>query len=104
MDLHGKSEDLLELYKHQLLKILNEKLPGCKIILFGSRATGKQREGSDIDIALDMGKPISFDLILDIYVALDNSTIPIKVDLVDIQSADENIKSEILSKGIVWKT
>lgn len=96
--------DLLDIYKKELLDIIKHIIPDCKVILFGSRATGKSKEGSDIDIALnDMGRPIPFDTIMDIYIALEDSTIPVKVDLVDIQTADDTIKAEILKKGIVWK-
>lgn len=98
------SNNLLALYKQELLEIIEKILPGCKIILFGSRASGTAREGSDIDIGLDMGKAISFEKILEIYVALDNATIPVKIDLVDIYSANEDIKREIQKKGIIWKT
>lgn len=95
--------NLLEIYKKQLLEIIEKHVPGCKIILFGSRAAGTQREGSDIDVCLDAGHPIAFDTILDIYVDLDETTIPVKVDLIDMYTADEKIKQEILKKGIRWK-
>lgn len=95
--------NLTEIYKKQLLEIIEKKLPGCKVMLFGSRATGKHHEGSDLDIALDIGKPISFDTILDMYVLLDESTIPVKVDFVDMHTADKTIQEEIHKKGIIWK-
>lgn len=95
--------NLLSIYKEQLLKIITQYIPECKIILFGSRAAGTSQEGSDIDIALDTGSAIPFDTILKIYVALDESTIPVKVDIVDMHTADDRIKKEILKKGVVWK-
>jgi uncharacterized protein len=103
MKIENQAIDLLEIYKKQLLNIIEKNIPGCKVILFGSRATGTQKEGSDIDICLDAGFPVPFDSILDMYVDLDETTIPVKVDLVDLYTVDEKIRQEITKKGIVWK-
>ncbi len=37
-------------YKTILVPIITKHLPGAEIILYGSRARGDEREGSDIDI------------------------------------------------------
>ena len=50
-------------------------------ILFGSRAIGTNREGSDIDIALK-GKLVSHQNLLDILIALDNLDLPYKFDII----------------------
>lgn len=98
-----KNIELLEIYKEQLLQIIKKHVPGCKVTLFGSRAAGTQREGSDIDVCLDAGVAIPYDTILSMYVDLDETTIPVKVDLVDMHAANEKIKQEVLKKGVVWK-
>jgi len=64
------------------LKILfskNSKIE--EAILFGSRAKGTHRPGSDIDIALK-GENITLDDVLTLSVAIDELWIPNKVDLV----------------------
>ena len=70
--------------------------------LFGSRATKKNKPGSDIDIALDNGKNIPYDTILSILVEIDDTTIPVKVDIVDLQSVQEDFKNDVLQEGIRW--
>ena len=47
-------QSVLPRYKNELISIIHSYLPGCTIYLFGSRAIGKERPGSDIDLAVDM--------------------------------------------------
>ena len=84
------------------MNIILNKIPGCTIYLFGSRATGQARTGSDIDFALDAGTTIPFKTLLSLQVAIEETTIPMQVDLVDFQDAPENLKKEILQKGEKW--
>jgi len=90
-------------YKKQLLAIIDKHLPSCTVYLFGSRATEKQRQGSDIDLALDAKKEIPYRTLLAIEVDIEETTIPLHVDLIDLATADDVIKQEILQKGIVWE-
>lgn len=89
-------------YKAQLLAIIHKHLPKCKVYLFGSQATGKSCPGSDIDIAIDCWHIIPHKTIIAILVDIDDTIIPMKVDLVDMCSAQENIKQEIVREGILW--
>ncbi|GAB3688075.1 nucleotidyltransferase domain-containing protein [Spirosoma flavus] len=50
-------------------------------VLFGSRAKGTQRPGSDIDIALK-GNDLTFDDLVSLGVALDELWLPFRFDLV----------------------
>lgn len=95
---------LNEKYKKKLIEIIEQKLPKAKIILFGSRATGAGTSQSDIDLALDAGEKISFELLLQILSLINESVVPMKVDLVDINTATEELKSVISREGIVWKS
>ncbi|GAB4516774.1 MAG: nucleotidyltransferase domain-containing protein [Allomuricauda sp.] len=63
-------------------------------VIFGSRAMGNYREGSDIDITLK-GK-LSFDNLLRIESQLDEEMLPYKMDL----SIFENIKNQELISHI----
>lgn len=49
-------------------------------ILYGSRAKGSYRPGSDIDLTL-MGDELSYQELLDIELALDDLLLPYKIDL-----------------------
>jgi predicted nucleotidyltransferase len=58
-----------------------------KAFIFGSRAEGTFREGSDIDIALKGS--LNFRLMLRISRKLDELNLPYKIDLVDIDRVTE---------------
>lgn len=91
-------------YQDQLLEIIHKYVPKCTIYLFGSRAQDVEKAGSDVDIAIDAGSIIEHKLILNILNDIDDTTIPMKVDIVDLQNVKENFKKEVLSEGIIiWK-
>lgn len=92
-----------EKYKNKLIEIIQNRLPTCAILLYGSRARNDAREGSDIDLAVDCGKKIDRLIIADILEDIENSTIPYKVDLVDLQAISGDFKKEIQRDGVIWK-
>ena len=92
-----------EEYKKTLLRIIYEFLPECKVYLFGSRARQEHGQGADIDLALDNSKPIDLSVIYKIKNKIEESTIPLFVDIVDIHNADEVVKKEIENEGILWE-
>ena len=56
-------------------------------LLFGSRALGRQRPNSDIDIALEGDIP--FDRLAKLQTAIDDLEIPQKIDLVPLAHVDD---------------
>jgi predicted nucleotidyltransferase len=58
-------------------------------IVFGSRALGSFRNGSDLDLAV-IGNEISFTTILRLKTAFSESYLPIFVDVVDYKSIKNN--------------
>ena len=89
-------------YKDKLISIIHKHIPGCTIYLFGSRALDTERSGSDIDISLDAGKIIDHRKILAIQLDFDETNIPMKMDLVDLNTASQELKDDILHEGIKW--
>ena len=90
----------------QILNILKQKLEGvpCTVILFGSRVKGSGSEHSDFDIAIEARGDLSFPLSL-LREELDQSNIPQKVDLVDLNAASLAFRSAVMREGeILWKT
>jgi predicted nucleotidyltransferase len=49
-------ENLKQIYESRLAEFLEEKFPGCAIILFGSYCFGEDTINSDIDLAIIGGK------------------------------------------------
>ena len=71
------------------LKNLFSKNPKIEeAIVFGSRAKGTNRPGSDVDIALK-GKNMKLDDILNLSVAIDELWIPNKIDLIIYDRIEE---------------
>lgn len=93
---------LKQKYKDQLLSIILKHVPESQIYLFGSRATNKESPGSDIDLAINAPQPIPHKTIIKILLEIDETTIPLKVDLVDLNIAQEPLKQNILQEGILW--
>ncbi len=91
-----------ERYKDQLLLVIQKYLPHCKVYLFGSRATGKEASGSDIDLALDIGSIIPRKTMFKMLDDIEETTIPVNVDLVDLQTTSGEFKENILAEGILW--
>jgi predicted nucleotidyltransferase len=90
-------------YKDAIIKIIEIFLPEAKIFLFGSYVHGTNKIGSDIDIAIDAGRFLTFvehNNIIRLCDALDMSE---RVDIVDMHSIPEQMRKDILQKGIVWK-
>jgi len=92
-----------ELYKDIIVPIIVKYLPDAKIILYGSRARGDAREGSDIDVALDMGKEIDRLAMVNIVGDLEESSLPIHFDIVDFTKVSLDMQKRILRDGVIWK-
>lgn len=57
--------------------------PGVQVAVFGSRAGGRVKPGSDLDLALLADGPLPLEVLADLAEAFDESPLPWKVDLVD---------------------
>jgi len=75
----------------------------ASVFLFGSWARGEQRRSSDVDVAIEYHGPSNRQKISRLREALEESTIPYRVDVVDMQDASEALTKEIRKDGIPWK-
>ncbi len=89
----GKSFDMI-------LKVLSSCVEIERAMIFGSRAVGNYRKGSDIDLAI-YGKKITSNLVNDISVKLNEELpLPYYFDIVHYESLDhENLKKHINTHG-----
>jgi predicted nucleotidyltransferase len=71
-------------YYQRLIQVLSQHPQIKKVVLFGSRAMGTYKAGSDIDLAISFEPPVSFDQWLDLQIELDELDFPQKMDLVDV--------------------
>jgi predicted nucleotidyltransferase len=73
-----------------------------RIFLCGSRARGHAAPQSDIDIAVLPLRPLPPDALSDLREALEESTIPYDVDIIDLSAVDESFRNKVLSEGVAW--
>lgn len=78
-----------------LKELITEYLPDCEIRVFGSRIHGTAKPYSDIDIALKCAEPIDRRTMSRLKEALQESTIPIRVDVLDWESISEEFRGVI---------
>lgn len=74
-----------------------------RVYLFGSRANGKARRYSDIDVAVLPLEPVPALVFSDIREALEESNILYEVDLVNLSETSPDFQERIFQEGILWK-
>lgn len=87
-----------------IVKIITAFHPEAQVYLFGSFAKGTNRDPSDIDIAIDIGRRLGWremSFLENLFAAL---PIAQTVDLVDMHAIPESFKQAILKTGVVWKS
>jgi predicted nucleotidyltransferase len=89
--------------KTKIIRLAEALFPGTKVYLFGSYACGTQNKYSDIDIAIDTGKPLERFAIDELREIIKASDVWPKVDVVDYQDANESFKEEIDRDKVIWK-
>lgn len=72
-----------------------------RVYLFGSWAQGHALPTSDLDIALDTGRPIETPIFMKIADALDELPTLRKIDLLDLQSVDQEFRVRVLREGVL---
>ena len=80
-------------------KILKKHLPPqTKVWAFGSRATGKRlKRFSDLDLAVDIGKPMPLRLVSQLEEDFSESLLPYRVDVIDWASTKPYFKKIVES-------
>lgn len=86
---------------NKIIEILKkyEEVESAKI--FGSRARGNYRNGSDIDIAL-LGENLTHTINTQIFFEIDNLYLPYKIDLINFNTlkSDDKLRENILREGV----
>ena len=85
-------------------KILSEHVPECEVRVFGSRVTGHVKPWSDLDLALIGKEPLGFRRIGLLKEALQESTLPFRVDVLDWYETSPSSQAVINQKYTVIQT
>ena len=74
----------------------------ARVYLFGSRAKCTAHRRSDVDVAVLPRSPLPTGLLAEVREALEESVIPLRVELVDLSESDSHFRALVLREGIPW--
>ncbi len=97
----GKTDKYMERIKQIIFEFIGDE--PVKIILFGSRARGDSRKGSDVDIGILPKRKWNKKKLIYLQEELENSTIPYIVETVDLSSASLLFRKQAMKEGVIWK-
>jgi predicted nucleotidyltransferase len=81
------------------LEILRREIQGLAgVYLFGSHATGAERAGSDVDLAIFAGRALSQDKVLGVRERVSAALLR-EVDLVDLAAASTILQMQVMQDG-----
>ncbi len=81
--------------------ILRAHVPDCTVWVFGSRATGRAKQYSDLDLVICGDKPLGIDSAAQLAEAFAESDLPYKVDIVDWARTSESFRKAIERDRVV---
>jgi predicted nucleotidyltransferase len=88
--------DLADDHRRIVLAILREHLPAEAVAwVFGSRATGRAHRYSDLDLVVDVGRPLTLDETGKLREAFSSSDLPYRVDIIDWHAIGDGFRSQI---------
>ncbi|MEN1969725.1 nucleotidyltransferase domain-containing protein [Lentibacillus sp. N15] len=94
-------DQVLNYLKNIIISTLNDT--PANIYLFGSWARMEEKRTSDIDIALQSPEEIPNLKWVELRERIEESTLPYRVDLVDLSKADQEFAKKVEREGIKWK-
>ena len=93
--------DLPAEQRRLVLQILRAHLPAAaKFWVFGSRASGRARRYSDLDLAIDAGRPLTLDEAACLADAFSESDLTCRVDVVDWRAIDDRFRQIIARERV----
>lgn len=100
--LSDSEEKFEEILKMKLLEIFGHTQ--AKIFLFGSRARGQARRGSDADIGIEFLDDATFRKLKSKFDTFwEESIIPFRVELIHFDRVDMDFKEQALKDRVIWK-
>ena len=86
-----------------LLSMLQRYIPEAEVWAFGSRVFGTARPFSDLDLVIIKDQPLDAQTRAELAYALSESTLPVKVDLVEWSRTDPSFRNIIQQNHLVLK-
>lgn len=99
-EIGSQRDKILQQVQAILLRVLSGHR--VKLYLFGSWSRGEERQSSDIDIGVWHDGTLESRQLVKVRHLLEESTIPYRVDVVDLTQADPALLANVMREGIVW--
>lgn len=91
---------LTDVQRATLRRVLDATIPGARVAVFGSRATGRTRPFSDVDLLILKPSPLPWAHRLALLDALEASDLPFRVDVVEATTVPDAIRERILAEAV----
>ena len=75
-------------------------MPVLELIFFGSRVAGNERRNSDLDVAVDAGRPLTLAELSRLREAFEESHLSVRVDLSDVRALRPEFRAVALRGGM----
>lgn len=93
--------DIAPPHRRIVVDILTKHAPRpCRVWAFGSRVRGRARRFSDLDLAVDAGRPLTLSEAAVLDEAFDDSDLPWRVDVVDLVTCSDRFRREVESHAV----
>lgn len=94
------SSEALDEVRLILREVLGEGT--AAIYLFGSWARGEATSLSDIDLAIEARVPLAPGTLARLRERLEESRVPYRIEVVDLNAVDPAFRQRVLAEGIRW--
>lgn len=99
----GQPIDINPTHLKMIQSILDEHVPDCEVRAFGSRAKWSASDYSDLDLAVVGDQPLEWRALGRLKDALEESTLPFRVDVLDWHDISDNFREIIRGDCTVIK-
>lgn len=93
--------DINPVHFNTLASILAQQVPEYEVRAFGSRVKGTARKYSDLDLVVVGKEPLGFSRYSKLTTALEESSLPFNVDVLDWHSIPESFREGIERQYVV---
>ncbi len=84
---------------HLVRRLIDGVLPGATVAVFGSRATGRARPFSDLDLLMIEPRALSWRQRAELRDAFEASSLPFKVDVVEAYGLAAGMAQRVLAEA-----
>lgn len=96
--------NLEQRYQDIVMDVLNSHVPDMEVWVFGSRITSRYKPHSDLDLVLITRQPLDNRIMFALKDDLQESELPVRVDVLDWQQISESFRQLILQHYEIFRS